>query len=185
MSVLDTEYETFGSHPDYPNYEWSTLGRVYSHKTNKYLKSHMNTTGREAVMISVNGKRSHKNIHRIMAEIFIPNPENLTEVDHKDQNYRNNHISNLRWSTKSDNQINRPPVTKVMGQNVSSKFRGVSKRRDKFLAMVSINRKAKYIGMYATEIEAAKAFDNYVVANKLKPMLNFPSKIQIKLKNNV
>jgi len=45
-------------------------------------------------------------VHRLMAIAFIPNPDNLPEVDHIDRNKLNNNISNLRWVTKSDQLLN-------------------------------------------------------------------------------
>lgn len=49
-------------------------------------------------------------VHRIVAELFIPNPENKPFVDHIDTNPLNNHISNLQWCTASENMNN--PITK-------------------------------------------------------------------------
>lgn len=53
------------------------------------------------------GKNYCKNIHRLVAEYFIPNPNNYDEVDHIDRNKQNNHISNLRWVTSSMNNLNK------------------------------------------------------------------------------
>tara|TARA_R100000656_G_scaffold105351_1_gene77480 strand:+ start:771 stop:1271 length:501 start_codon:yes stop_codon:yes gene_type:complete len=58
-----------------------------------YLQVHLYTTeGRKC-----------KLVHRLVAETFIPNPENLPEVNHKDGNKQNNHKSNLEWCTKPYN----------------------------------------------------------------------------------
>jgi hypothetical protein len=51
----------------------------------------------------INGKRSTKALHRILAECFIPNPNNFTDVDHIDGDRRNNSLNNLRWLTHGDN----------------------------------------------------------------------------------
>ena len=45
-------------------------------------------------------------IHRLVAELFIPNPENKTEVDHIDGNKLNNDVSNLRWVSRKENMNN-------------------------------------------------------------------------------
>ena len=48
-------------------------------------------------------------VHRLVAEHFLPNPDNLPEVNHKDWNIENNHVSNLEWVTILENRTNRNP----------------------------------------------------------------------------
>ena len=54
-------------------------------------------------VVDANGKRRNKYLHRIMAEVFIPNPDNLPCVNHKDENIYNNNVSNLEWCSHSYN----------------------------------------------------------------------------------
>lgn len=53
------------------------------------------------------GKRTGKRVHRLLAQVFIDNPSNMGMVDHEDRNKYNNSIDNLRWVTRSQNQMNR------------------------------------------------------------------------------
>lgn len=69
----------------------------------KILKPGETICGYQFVILSVNGKVKNKLIHRLVAEVFIPNPNNLPEVNHKDGNKCNNSVENLEWCTHRDN----------------------------------------------------------------------------------
>ena len=53
------------------------------------------------VMTSINGKLKY--VHRLVAEKYLPNPNNLPAINHKDGNTSNNHVDNLEWTTKRKN----------------------------------------------------------------------------------
>lgn len=55
------------------------------------------------ICLIINNKRKYCLVHRLVAITFIPNPNNLPEVDHKDKNKINNNINNLCWCTRKDN----------------------------------------------------------------------------------
>lgn len=79
-------------------------GRVYSHKSKKFLSSTDNGSGYLNVILCVDGKPFHKYIHRLVAETYIPNPKNLPEINHKDENKANNAVENLEWCTSAYNK---------------------------------------------------------------------------------
>lgn len=81
-------------------YEVSNLGRVKSLINNIILKPCMNNMGYLVVNIVGRGNIS---IHRLVAEAFIPNPLNLEQINHKDENKLNNIVSNLEWCTSKYN----------------------------------------------------------------------------------
>lgn len=84
-------------------YQVSNEGNVKSIRNNITLKTHKDNRGYPAVRLSVNGKLTRKRLHRIVAEHFLPNPSKKPEINHKDGNKLNNHVSNLEWCTHLEN----------------------------------------------------------------------------------
>ena len=58
-----------------------------------------NNKGYLRVTLSINGKKKHYFVHDLVAKCFIPNPDNLPQVNHKDENPLNNNVDNLEWCT--------------------------------------------------------------------------------------
>lgn len=78
-------------------YQVSNLGNVKSIKRNVILKPNSHTKGYLKVHLYKGGVKSAKYIHRLVAESFIPNPKNYLQVNHKDENKKNNIVDNLEW----------------------------------------------------------------------------------------
>lgn len=68
-------------------------------KREKLLKFDYHRRGYQIVTLTSKKKRKRHQVHRLVAKAFIANPENLPQVNHKDENKQNNHISNLEWCT--------------------------------------------------------------------------------------
>ena len=83
-------------------YEVSNLGNVRNLKTNIILKQKINKGGYMNVGLWKNGKKTFL-IHRLVAQAFIPNPDNKPEVNHKDEIKSNNCVYNLEWVTSKEN----------------------------------------------------------------------------------
>lgn len=99
-------------------YQISNMGRVKSlakqtlcghrkeqtiFRNEKFLSLRCNKKGYLQVGLSKNGIRKQFTVHRLVAQTFIPNPNNLPQVNHKDENKTNNCIENLEWCTAEYN----------------------------------------------------------------------------------
>lgn len=78
-------------------------GRVWSYKNSKWLKPLPCGQGYLKVELYKNKKKTSFFVHRLVAIAFLPNPENLPDVNHKDEDKTNNDISNLEWMTRQAN----------------------------------------------------------------------------------
>ena len=91
-------------------YQISNLGRVKSlrDKNKKYrekiLKQYKDNCGYYYITLSANSNIKKHKVHRLVAQAFIPNPENKKEVNHIDGNKENNAITNLEWCTGKENK---------------------------------------------------------------------------------
>lgn len=102
---------------DYIDYFVSNWGRIKSLKSGKerILKPGINK-GHLQVELRKDGEGHNKQVHRLVAEAFIPNPENKPYVDHIDGNPLNNNVSNLRWATPKENS-NNPVTLKIFSES--------------------------------------------------------------------
>lgn len=87
----------------YPNYLIDLQGRVFSKKSNKFLKPHKNRkTKYWFLSLCNNGNANSFTIHRLMAETYLPNPYNKPKVIHKNGNRDDNKLFNLKWSLSEE-----------------------------------------------------------------------------------
>lgn len=85
------------SYDDKSNYHKRTLPHKLTPTLDKY--------GYLKIKLSIKGKTYYRTIHRLVAETFIPNPNNLPQVNHIDGNKLNNDVSNLEWVTPKENTL--------------------------------------------------------------------------------
>ena len=84
------------------NYSVSDDGQVRNDKTNRIL-SQSTQQDYKHVTLSIDGKQKRMRVHRLVAEVFLDNPQNKPYVNHKDGNRGNNSVENLEWATPAEN----------------------------------------------------------------------------------
>ena len=84
-------------------YQVSNEGRVINSRRGKLRKTTDNGCGYYYVLLSKNGVKKPYYVHRLVAEVFIPNPDNLPQVNHKDEDKTRNVVENLEWCSSRYN----------------------------------------------------------------------------------
>lgn len=113
--MIKKEEEVWKTYPDYPFIEVSNLGRVRTLDRwvqcnggkrlvkGRILKQQLNHNGYMQVQFGVNDKYVQLRASRMVAITYIPNPNNLPEVNHIDCDRTNNRVDNLEWCTRQEN----------------------------------------------------------------------------------
>ena len=100
----DNEKEIFLPYKGFEDkYLISNYGNVFSLISKKILKHRIDSCGYHMIGVTLNGKGKNLYIHRMVAETFIDNPQNLKYVNHIDENKDNNMVSNLEFCNNSYN----------------------------------------------------------------------------------
>ena len=139
------------------NYEVSSLGRVRSlgfdiYHPSKIITPHINNKGYFYVGLYKNKKQTKKLVHRLVAIAFIPNPDNLPCINHKDCNPQNNCVDNLEWVTHQQN-MSYPPTRKRISEahkGLMLNYPGFSK------PVVQYSKQWVLIATYPSASEAAR-----------------------------
>ena len=84
-------------------YEISNLGQVRDKRTGRFKKAIEKDNGYLVYSFWIDGKTKQEYVHRLVALTFIPNPDDLPQVNHKDENKHNNAVENLEWCTAKYN----------------------------------------------------------------------------------
>ena len=144
-------------------YEVSNLGRVKrlaydkpvcggssQHCEERILTLQPRKHGYQAVVLSKNSKVKSFLVHRLVASAFIPNPENLPQVNHKDENPSNNCVNNLEWCNQKYNS-----------NYGTSKERIASKLKNGVLSkpVEQYDKEGNFICEYPSAIEASRTLD--------------------------
>lgn len=161
LKIQKQKLEMWKTIKDFPDYRISTLGRVKSYKRNRIngsiLKPKNNGYDYLHVDLYNNNKTKRFKIHRLVAEAFIPNPDNKPYIDHINTIRTDNCTKNLKWVTHKENCNN-----KLTKKNNSESHKGVifseSHKR-------KISESCKKYSYYCKELDMS--FDSLQEAEKL------------------
>lgn len=95
-------------------YKVSDLGKVRSVRRRRLLRPGIKSTGYAQVTLSRDGVNRYYSVHRIVAAAFLPNPNALPQVNHKNGKKQDNRLANLEWCSASENQQHK---YKVLGKS--------------------------------------------------------------------
>lgn len=151
-------------------YQVSNLGNVkrlnYRNSgKERCLKNYLSHIGYYKICLSKNSKVITVNVHRIISQAFIPNPENKSQVNHKDGNKLNNNVENLEWVTSKENTQHAHNIGLI--NTSKGEDRNFSKLTEKQVLEI------RKIGKLKTQIELSRIYNvnqsliSYVLNNKI------------------
>lgn len=111
-------------------YKLSSQGILIDKRTGEVKKDFDNGNGYRIFAIWKNNVQHNVLVHRLVAEHFLPNPHNLPEVNHKDEDKLNNCVDNLEWCTKEYNQSYGTRLQRIKESNLNT-----SKNKKKILCV--------------------------------------------------
>lgn len=147
-------------------YEVSNTGLIrrvlqYNFNYPRVLKP-IDTHGYYKVTLSKNNIKQQRTIHRIVAEAFLPNPDNLEMVNHKDENGHNNNVNNLEWCTRAYNQLYSIGLHPERKQLFAKNFKNSSSWTKRGVAHKNIQK----VAIIDDDNNIIRTFENASVAGK-------------------
>lgn len=153
IELYDGKYH-ISNNGDVLNMNNSTLVATCMDATNRYL----------TVSLYQLGKLKTFRIHRLVGLYFVPNPDNLSDVNHIDGDKLNNNDWNLEWTNPRENACHKSKNSKTSSQYIGVSW---SKQRLKWNASITINSKKKHLGVSTTELGAYQLRCDYEKNNNI------------------
>ena len=128
----------------------SNQGKIKSDLRNeRILKSQVDTKGYHRVSITVKKEKRTLKIHREVAKAFLPNPNNLPQVNHIDGNKNNNSVENLEWVTNRENALH--ALSNGLWDNVIKGAKAENEKRKKPVIATNGNKTLEFESVLSAE----------------------------------
>ena len=148
----DINNECWRSISGYKNYQVSNIGRVRNAKDGRILIPIVSKSGDLFVEVCKHKATTTHHIHVLVANEWLPNPDERTRVEHMDHNKINNQITNLRWISKREHKRNNRNTSEYMGVSFN-------KASNNWQAHIKEGHDNVCIGFFETAKQAARAYD--------------------------
>lgn len=129
--------------PEFPKYEISTRGSIRTVDKHRPVRPRKDESGYMKVDLKNKNGRSTQYVHRLVASVYVPNPDNKKEINHKDGNEANNSVGNLEWMDKIDNIIKARKINKLGEKHIILESNRGQGRKDRY--RVQITRDGKKV----------------------------------------
>jgi hypothetical protein len=130
-------------------YDASSHGRIRNRKTGRIMTPFLKRHG--YMMFNCTDEGQPILVHRAVATAFLSNPDNLSTVDHINNNPLDNRVENLRWASRETQMKNRRPYGAVP-------YKGVCYAGNRYRAQIKVKGCTKFLGHYDTPEEASAIF---------------------------
>jgi hypothetical protein len=136
----------------FENYIIDRQGNVFNHITGTFKTPTSNKTGKGYMYVDLYSKGKHKRkyVHRLVAEAFIPNPENKPYINHIDGNPHNNNVDNLEWCSPLENVEH---ASKVLG--VMQQYKKANTKKQRAVKQIDVTTQ-KVVAVYSSMREAER-----------------------------
>lgn len=133
-----------------PRYYISEDGKVWDSKRNRFVPQSQRDKrmGYLCVTLNIDGKIVQRSVHRLVAQAYIPNPNNYPMVNHKDENPQNNHKDNLEWC---DAKYNNNYGNRILKMSIKQRNRSDCSR-----AVLQFGKDGNFIARYPSTAEVER-----------------------------